>query len=82
MSSVRSALSYVILSSRDFPTLKERGSSYPYISGDTFRAMCPKRCERPKWEDAACNFGPTEVWLGLELIPILLRITIGTHIPR
>ena len=35
---------------------KDRRPSYPYITGDGFRALCPHRCELPHWKSAACLF--------------------------
>ena len=35
---------------------KDRRSSFPFITGDTFREMCTFRCERPGWRQASCDF--------------------------
>ena len=41
-----------------------RSSSFPYITGDGFRALCSKRCEDGDWREGHCNFHPDEVEAG------------------
>ena len=45
----------------DFLNGKDRRPSYPFISGDGFRAMCEYRCE-DKYD--GCNFSPAQVKTG------------------
>jgi len=43
---------------------RDRRHSFPFITGDGFRSLCDKRCERATDRSSSCNFVPADVKAG------------------
>lgn len=62
--SQRSQPTAVRIASSSYPAQTHRidVDTFPlFITGDAFRSLCKRRCERPSWQQASCNFKAEDV---------------------